>query len=129
MRRTVADMAFDNNQTGPIIDPLGNGDRFGDTLAVVGVAHPLDMPAVGEKPAGDILAKGESGVAFDRDVVAVVDPAEIAEPQMTGHRGGLAADTLHHAAVAAPREDLVVEPRTARPTEMARQPIGRERHP
>src|SRR5207248_4238521 len=66
MRRAVADMAFDNDQTGPIVDPLGDSDRFGDALAVVGVADPLHMPAIGEKPPGDILAERESGVAFDR---------------------------------------------------------------
>jgi hypothetical protein len=59
------------------------------------------MPAIGEKPAGDILTEGEGGVAFDCDMIAVVDPAEIAEPQMCGERRRLAANPLHHAAVAA----------------------------
>src|SRR5438477_7952855 len=129
MRRTVADMAFDNDQTGPIVDPLGDSDRFGDALAVVGVADPLHMPAIGEKPPGDILAERESGVAFDRDVVAVVDPAEIAEPQMAGHRSRLAADAFHHAAVTAQREDIVIEQPKILSVEVARQPVGRDRHP
>ena len=50
MRRAIADMALDDDQARPIVDPLGNRDRLGDPLAVVGVADPLHVPAIGEKP-------------------------------------------------------------------------------
>src|SRR4029077_17188162 len=101
MRRTVADMALDDDQARPILDALGNRDRVGDALAIVGIADPLHMPAIGEKSPGDIFAEGKSGIALDRDVVAVVDPAEVAELLMPGERGSFAADPHHHAAVAA----------------------------
>src|ERR1700730_13292600 len=61
---TVADMARDDDQARPIVDTLGDGDRLGDTLAIVGVADPLHMPAIGEKPPGDILGEGEGGITF-----------------------------------------------------------------
>ncbi len=128
VRRAVADMALDDDQGRPVVGALGVGDRVGDPLAVVGVADPLDLPAIAEKAGGDILAEGERGVALDRDVVAVVDPAEVAEPQMAGERGRLAADALHHAAVAAQRVDVVVEDVEAGPVEVPGQPIGGDRH-
>jgi len=79
MRRTIADMALDDDQARPIVNALGDRDRVGDPLTIVGVADPLHVPAIVEKTPGDVLAEGECGVPLDRDVVAVVDPAEIAE--------------------------------------------------
>ena len=128
VRRAVADMARHDDQAGSVLDAPGDRDRLGDALPVIGVADPLHVPAVCQEPAGHVLAEGESSVALDRDVVAVVDPAQIAEPQMPGERGGLAPHPLHHAAVAAQCEDVVVEQREIRPIEMPRQPIGADRH-
>jgi hypothetical protein len=86
------------------------------------------VPAIGEKPPRDVLGERECGIALDRDVIAVVDPAEIAELQMAGERRGLAAHTLHHAAVAAQREDVIIEESEIRSVEVPRQPIGGDRH-
>jgi len=47
---------------------------------------------------------------------------------MAGERGGLAAHSLHHAAVAAKREDVVIEESEIRSVEVPRQPIGSYRH-
>ena len=83
--------------------------RLREPLRVVGVADLLHVPAIGQEARRDVVAEGEIGVAFDRDAVAVVDPAEVAEHQVAGERGGLAGDALHHVAVAAHRVDVVVE--------------------
>ena len=40
-------------------------------------------------------------MALDRDAVAVVDPAKVAEHLMAGERGRFARYALHHVAVAA----------------------------
>ncbi len=128
VRRAVTDVAFDDDQARPIVNALGDRDCISDPLAIVGVADPLHVPAIGEEPPGDILGEGKSGIALDRDVVAIVDPAKIAELQMAGKRGGLAADPLHHAAVAAQREDVVIEQGETRLVEIPRQPVCGNRH-
>ena len=68
---------------------------------IVGVADALHVPAIGEEARRDIVAEGEIRMPFDRDAVAVVDPAKIAEHLMTGERGRFARYALHHVAVAA----------------------------
>ena len=77
--------------------------------SVVGVADAGDVPAVAHEARGDVVAEGEVGVAVDRDVVVVVDPAEVGELEVAGERGGLVGDALHQAAVAADRVDVEVE--------------------
>ena len=61
--RTVADVAFDDDQGRAVGGPLGIGDRVGDPHAVVGVADPQHLPAIAKKPRGDILAERELGMA------------------------------------------------------------------
>ena len=65
---------------------------------------------------------------LDGDLVAVVDPAQIAEHLVTGERGRFAGDALHHIAVAAQGENVVVEEREIRPIEMPGQPAADHRH-
>ena len=60
----------------------------------------LHVPAVGLEARADVLGEGEVGGAVDGDVVVVVEDDELAELQVAGERGGLAADALHHVAVA-----------------------------
>ena len=91
---------------------------------IVGVADARDVPAVADEARGDILAECQRGVAFDGDVVVVVDPAEIGEPQVTRERGSFAADAFHHAAVAGQRVDVVVDHLEARPIEVLRHPAS-----
>ena len=84
-----------------------------------------DVPAVAHEAGGDVLCEGDARVAFDRDVVVVVDPAEIVEPQMARERRRLAGDALHHAAVAADRVDVVVEDLEAGPVVAVGEPLLR----
>ena len=51
----------------------------GEQGEVVGVADPGDVPAVAHEAGGDVVGVGEVGFAVDRDVVVVVDPAEVVE--------------------------------------------------
>ena len=81
----------------------------GDQVEVVGVADPGDVPAVAHEAGGDVVVVGDLGVAVDRDVVVVVDPAEVVELLVAGERGGLVRDALHQAAVAGDRVDVEVE--------------------
>ncbi len=80
-----------------------------ELVEVVGVADPGHVPAVGQETGRDVLGKGQRGVALDRDVVVVVDPAEVGELPVAGQRGGLGRDPLHHVAVAAEGVDVEVD--------------------
>ena len=95
---------------------------------IVGIADPQHVPAIGEEARRDILGEGDAGLAFDGDVVVVVDPAQVVELEMAGERGRLRADAFHQAAVAANRVDVVVEQLEARLVVAAGQPLARDRH-
>ena len=97
-------------------------------LDVVGVADPQHVPAVADEARGHVLGEGDARVAFDGDVVVVVDPAEVVEAEMAGQRRRLGADALHHAAVAADRVDVVVEDLEARAVVAAGEPFPGDRH-
>ncbi len=122
VRRPVTYMAVEHDKRRAISFAAELVDRLGDSLAVIGVAHMLDIPAIGEEPRSDIVAKGEFGTAFDRHTVIVINPEQVSELQMAGDRGGFAGHTLHHVAVAAEHIDAVVEQRELRPVE----PFGEE---
>ncbi len=57
-----------------------------DAIDVVGVGDPQHVPAVGQKTGRDVFGEGDAGVAFDGDVVVVLDPAEVIEFQVAGER-------------------------------------------
>ena len=67
-------------------------------------------------------------MTFDRDAIAVVNPAEVSEHQVTRERGGFARDAFHHVAVAAERINVVVEHLEAGLIEVLRQPTLGDRH-
>ena len=113
-RRAEADDAGHPDEAGPV----GHTARLVQSAAhggqVVGVVHVLHVPAIGGEARRHVLVEGEVRAALDCDVVAVVDPGEVAEPQMRRHGRRLAADPLHHVAVAGQHVDVVVEQLVAR---------------
>jgi hypothetical protein len=102
-------MAVENHEPRPAPGLPKDPEGVLDTLQIVGVVDPQDIPAITQKPRRDVLGEGDLGAAFDGDVVVVIDPAEVVEPKVTGERGGLRADALHQAALAAHRVDGVIE--------------------
>ena len=128
MRRAVADVAVDDDQRRAPLLALELLEGGGDQLGVVGVADPGDVPAVAHEAGGDVVVVGEVGFAVDRDVVVVVDPAEVVELEVAGDRGGFVGDALHQAAVAGDRVDVEVE--ELEPAVVAGAlPLGGDRHP
>src|SRR5881296_995491 len=99
-----------------------------DAVDIVRIADSQHIPPISEKASSDILSEGDARVAFDRDVVVVPNPAEIVESQVGGERRRLRADTLHQAAVAAHRVDLVIENVKARAIVVVGEPLLRQRH-
>jgi hypothetical protein len=128
VRRAIADDAPDADQRRPIRSRLEPLDRAGHRRAVVGVFDAERTPAVALEAFGHVLGERDVGVAFDRDGVVVVDPAEVGELEMAGDRGRLARHTLHHVAVRADGVDVVVEKLELRRVEPGRQPALGDRH-
>ena len=90
------------------------GDGVGEAFGVVGVLDLDRVPAIAAETVEHVFGKGEVGRALDGDLVAVIDPGEVAEAEMAGNRGRLAGHPLHHVAVAGERVDMVVEDREVR---------------
>src|SRR6185437_10050511 len=81
-----------------------------------------------EEACRDILIKRNAGIAVNRDVVVIVDPAEVIEREMAGERRGLGAHALHHVAVATYRVDVVAEDLEIRAIVAAGEPRLGDRH-
>ncbi len=84
-------------------------------VALVGVAAPpvdrLHVPAVRRVAGRHVLAQRDAGVVLDRDLVVVVDHAEVAQLLVPGQGAGLVADALLDVAVGGDAPDVVVEDR------------------
>src|SRR6476660_6972732 len=98
-------MAVQNDECRATLGLVKDIQRLLDALDVIGIAYAQNVPPVAEEAGGDVLGEGDARVAFDGDVVVVVDPAEVIEAEMAGQRGGLRADPFHHATVAADSTD------------------------
>ena len=129
VRRAVADDAVHHDQRRTL--GLGPKRVEGHTQRgqVVGVGDVLHRPAVAGEPGRHILGERQAGGALDGDLVVVVDPAQVGQLQVPGQRGGLGADALHQAAVAAQRVDVVVEQLVAGPVERGGLPQSGDGHP
>ena len=77
VRSAIADVAIHDDQRRAIVRTLKVVERAGQHIEVICVTHPRHVPAIADKARGHVFAKGQRSVAFDRDVVVVVNPAEI----------------------------------------------------
>src|SRR5258708_30203572 len=109
MWSAVGDVALDEDEVGCVVWGAEMVDRLCKPFRVVGVSYSPHHPAIREKARRNVFAEGEIGIAFDRYVIAVIDPAQVAEHLVTGKRGSLARHALHHIAIAADRINIVVE--------------------
>ena len=121
-------MAVDDDHRRRVRPAAEGSEGLVEGRDVVGVRHVLDVPAIGPEARADIVAERQVGMAFDGDVVVVVDPAQVAELQMAGKRGRFVGNAFHHVAVAAHRIDVVVEEVEAGAIEVLSQPARCDRH-
>ena len=126
--RAVADDAVRDDQRRLVGGRDEGGQAVGQRAEVVGVGHVQHLPAASLEARGDVLGEGEGGRAFDADVVAVVEPAEVAQPQVARQRRPLGRQPFHQVAVAAQRVHAVGEQRQVRPVVGGGQPALRQRH-
>ena len=75
VRRTVPDMAVHDDQRRTVFAILKGPECAGQHLEIVCVANPRDISSVSDETRGYVLGEGLGSVAFNRDVVVVVDPA------------------------------------------------------
>jgi hypothetical protein len=109
VRRAVADVAVQNDESRTPLRVVKDVQGVLDAINVVGIAHAQNVPAITQKSGRDVLRKGDACVAFDGDVVVVIDPAEIVQGEMARQRRRFRSHALHHAAVAANRINVVTE--------------------
>ena len=98
-----------------------------EARSVVGVREVQDVPTVGFEALADVFGEGERGVAFDRDLVVVVDPTKVGQAEMSGQRRRLGGDAFHQVAVRAEIVNVVVEEGCALVVGGAK-PAARHRH-
>ena len=104
-------------------------EAAGDHVEVVRVLDPGHVPLVALETSLHVVLVGDRGVPVDRDVVVVVDPAEVGQLLVAREGGGLVRDALHQAAVAGDRVDVEVEQLGALAVEVRRLPLARHGHP
>ena len=126
--RAVADVAVEDDQRGPAFGAPERTQRVLDEIDVICVADPQHVPVVAHEPGRYVLGKRDLRAAFDRDVVVVVDPAQVVEAEMPRERRGLRTDALHQAAVAANGVDVIREHVEAGLVVSRREPLLRDRH-
>ena len=85
--RTVGDVTVDDDQCGSGRGALERVESPLEHFEVVGVPCPGDVPTVSDKARRHVLGERPIRVAFDGDLVVVVNPAEIRQPKMTREGG------------------------------------------
>src|SRR6266436_3648407 len=109
MRRTIADMTINDYDRWSARRARGIPERVLNAIQIVGIPDTNDVPSIRQKSPGDVFGERDIGFAFDRDVIVVIDPAQIIELQVPGNRGCLARDSFHHAAIAAECVNAIAE--------------------
>ena len=95
---------------------------------IVGVFHRQHMPTQAAETRGDVLAECQLCAAFDRDLIVVVNPAQVIELQMAGDRRRFVGHAFHQIAVAALHPHAVIEQREAGLVVPGGEPLLGDRH-
>src|SRR2546422_9342763 len=103
-------------------------ERLLDGVDIVCIGDMKNVPSIREKSFRDILGKRQPRASLERDVIVVVDPAEIVEPEMAGQRCCFRTNTFHETAVTTNGVDVVVEDLKVRPVVVTSQPLLCDRH-
>src|SRR5215469_4322540 len=126
--RTVADVAVHHNECRTALRPPEDLERVFDAFEVIRIADAQDVPTVPKESCLHVLSEREARAAFDRNVIVIVDPAEIVEAEVSGQRCRFGRNTLHQAAIAANGINAVVEDLEVWPIEVVGEPLPCDRH-
>ncbi len=81
---SVADVRSDCDQRRPVGFILGFDNRLLQRRQIVAVFNILNMPVIRFKTYDAVLRKSYIGVAFDGDVVVIVEVDQLAQTKVTG---------------------------------------------
>src|SRR5215475_15799826 len=108
-------MTVENNECGAAFGLSRDLEGLFNAINVIRITDAQHVPTIGEEPTCNVLGERDAGVAFDRDVIVVVNPAQIVEPEMSSQRCSLRRNTFHQASVTTDAINVVVEDVEARP--------------
>ncbi len=128
MRRTVADVAVDDDQRGLVGRLQGFVVAAGKIQQVVGVADAGDVPAVADEARHHVFAERPACRAVERHAIVVVNPAKIRKLQMASERGRFTGDAFHQVAIAADRVNTKIEKIEPRLVVSGAEPFGGDGH-
>src|SRR5271170_2493369 len=117
-------MTVENDERGTTLCLSERLKRVLNEVNIVRVTHSQDIPAIAEKPGGDVFGESDACCTFDGDVVVVVDPAEVVEAEMAGQRGRFGSNAFHHATIAADGVNVVIKNCETRLIKMVGQPFA-----
>ncbi len=125
---SVSDLCLDDDQRGAI--RLGSCclERRVNLVEIVAVFHGQDEPSIRDEPRPDVLGERDVRTAVDGNLIAVVQPDEVAQPEVACHGRCFARYAFHHVAVAAHRVDRVVRDRVVLAVEVGFHPALSDGH-
>ena len=77
-------MAVQDNEGGTALRLFEYAESSLDQIDVVRGADAQDIPPVSQKSSRDVFGERDFCAAFDRDVIVVIDPAQVIETEVTG---------------------------------------------
>ena len=124
----IGDMAVDDNEGGPIAGCVKALEGLRQGVCIIGIVDVANSPPVGAKASRNVLREGECGITLDGDVIVVIDPTQIREPQVASKRGRFAGHPFHNVTIAAKDVDVVIEQRFTWLIELGRKPAPGDGH-
>src|SRR5215467_11720613 len=121
-------MAVENDECGPVVRLPKDLERLFDAADIVCIADSQNIPSVGDESSLNVFGERDARVAFDRDVIVVVNPAEIVKPEVPGQRCSLRCDAFHQAPVTTNRINVVTKDIETGPIVAMSKPLLRDRH-
>src|ERR1700723_811564 len=121
-------MTVENNECRATFRLPKDPERLFDTIDVVRIADSQDLSSVSNESCLNVFGERNARVAFDRDVIVVVNPAQVVEPEMSGQRCSLRCNTFHQAPVTTDCINVVVEDLEARSIVVVGEPFLRDCH-
>ena len=99
--------------------------QCGTYLVGIHAVDLLHVPADSAEASRNVLRERQADGAGQRDLVLVVEIDQLAQPEMTGERGGLGGDPFHQVAVGDDAVDVVVDDIEPRAVEgRGQEPLG-----
>ena len=109
VRSSPGDVAVEDDERRALGFLLSGADRAVDGFDVIGVADPKHVPVIAHEACAHVFGKGERGVAFNRDLVIVVNPDQVRKPEVPGDGSCFGRYAFHQVAVAADRINAVID--------------------